>query len=233
MLIVTPSLSASQTQLADTAQIHIRAGNALMQQGGADGAIAEYRTAVQLEPENVVAHAGLVQALFKIGDKRGAILESREILRLKPSIAPDDRSRAVLHFSHAIVLHSFGDFDIAIEDYQAAIRLNPAYPEAHKGLGQVFLHKGNLDGAIVELKESARLKPEDAQTHRNLGSALFLKRNLDDALTELGEAIRLEPKNPDGHLFLANVYRAKSMQAEAAQEYDKFLKLRPNTPGNK
>lgn len=202
-----------------------------MQQGGADGAIAEYRTAVQLEPENVVAHAGLVQALFKIGDKRGAILESRELLRLKPSIARDDRSRAVLHFSHATVLHSFGDFDIAIEDYQAAIRLNPAYPEAHKGLGQVFLHKGNLDGAIVELKESARLKSDDAQTHRNLGSALFLKGNLNDALAELGEAIRLEPNNPEGHLFLAHVYRAKSMQTEAAQEYDRFLKLRPSTNG--
>ena len=204
-----------------------------MQQGDADGAVDEYRAAVRLEPENVGAHAGLAQALFKIGDNRAAILESRELLRLKPSIARDDRSRAVLHFSHATVLHSFGDFDTAIEDYQAAIRLNPAYPEAHKGLGQVFLHKGNLDGAIAELKESVRLKPEDAQTHRNLGSALLLKNDLNGALAEVGEAIRLEPNNPQGHYFLANLYRAKSMPKEAAQEHEKFLKLSPSKAGNK
>jgi Flp pilus assembly protein TadD len=53
-----------------------------------DGAIAEYRTALRLNPNNVSAHNRLGNALQDKGELDGAIAEYRTALHLDPSHAP-------------------------------------------------------------------------------------------------------------------------------------------------
>ena len=52
-----------------------------------DGAIAEDREALRLNPNNAAAHASLGVALRNKGDLDGAIAEYREALRLNPNNA--------------------------------------------------------------------------------------------------------------------------------------------------
>jgi Flp pilus assembly protein TadD len=47
-----------------------------------EGAIAEYRNAIQIDPSNSAAHVGLGLALAKKGDSEGAIAELRKALQL-------------------------------------------------------------------------------------------------------------------------------------------------------
>ena len=53
--------------------------------GDLDGAIAEYREALRLNPNDDEAHFNLGVALGKKGDWDGAIAEYREALRLNPN----------------------------------------------------------------------------------------------------------------------------------------------------
>jgi tetratricopeptide (TPR) repeat protein len=63
---------------------HYNLGNALRKKGDRDGAIAEYRTAIRLQPDLAAAHYNLSNALETKGDRQGALEESRTAYMLDP-----------------------------------------------------------------------------------------------------------------------------------------------------
>ncbi len=78
--------SAAQAKEAQ-AKDHLARGTALFEQSKWDEAIAEYREALRLKPDDAVAHRNLGAALYGKGDLDGAIAEYREALRLQPNYA--------------------------------------------------------------------------------------------------------------------------------------------------
>ena len=56
-----------------------------------------------------------------------------------------------------------------IREYQAALRINPDYAEAHYNLGVVYTRQGRIDEAIRELQAALRINPDFADAHYNLG----------------------------------------------------------------
>src|SRR5947199_198608 len=63
---------------------HFRRGDELLSKKDWDGAIAEYREALRLDPKNDEGHVKLGQVLGKKGDWDGAVAEEREALRRHP-----------------------------------------------------------------------------------------------------------------------------------------------------
>jgi tetratricopeptide (TPR) repeat protein len=64
---------------------------ALHKRGEPDGAIAEFRTALRLDPNDVNAHYNLGIALQKLGSKAEAREEFTEVQRLLPDTPPDQK----------------------------------------------------------------------------------------------------------------------------------------------
>jgi len=64
----------------------------LGQKGDRDGAIAEYREALRLNPANHLAHYDLGVALEKKGDRQGALQEYRAAYQLDPKTPPYRRA---------------------------------------------------------------------------------------------------------------------------------------------
>ena len=83
LLLALVSVAAPQ----EGAVTHLDRGNALLDQGDLDGAIAEYREALRLKPDYANVHNNLGVALKGKGGLDGAIAEYREALRLKPDYA--------------------------------------------------------------------------------------------------------------------------------------------------
>ncbi|OYT18277.1 MAG: hypothetical protein CCU26_17540 [Nitrospira sp. UW-LDO-01] len=61
---------------------HFHLAKELMKKGDLDGAIAEHRLDVGLNPRDVCAHSNLAFALQRKGDLKGAMAEYRTVLRL-------------------------------------------------------------------------------------------------------------------------------------------------------
>jgi Flp pilus assembly protein TadD len=167
---------------------HIGRGLALEKKGKSDGAIAEYRKALRLNPNNELAHIDLGGVFGKKGDWEGASAECREALRLNPNLAK-------AHYNLGIALYEKGGWDDAIAEYREAIRLNPHYVDAHTNLGVALRHKGDLDGAIAEYRTALRLNPNLAEAHNNLGVALERKGDRQGALAGYRAAYQLDPKD--------------------------------------
>ena len=69
------------------ADAHHRLGSALYAKGQYEGAIAEYREAIRLNPDLALAHNGLGSALCAKGQYDAAIAEYRKAIRLNPDYA--------------------------------------------------------------------------------------------------------------------------------------------------
>jgi len=110
---------------------HLDFGEKLEAKGNWDGAMAQYRKAVRLDPNNGVAHFCLARMLEKKGDLGQAIEEYRETARLLPE-------NVWTHEHLADMLRDKEDWDGAMAEYREALRLNPHYHNARNGLEKVL-----------------------------------------------------------------------------------------------
>jgi len=179
----------------------------LIDRGRLDEAVAHLKASVALNPSQVEAHNNLCHAGVNLGDNNLAIAECAEsqrvlaaaLARVGPSAALDDTRRTYrdgLVFAHngrGTALAGAGRFAEAQEEFQAALRLDPASADAHSNLANVLMATHREAEAIDHYREAIRLAPNFALAHNNLGMALDREGHVDEAIREYTEALRLDP----------------------------------------
>ena len=206
---------------AAAAADHFRRGWELNEKGDLDGAVVEYRAALQLNPNAAEAHYNLGLVLKRKGDLDGAVVEYRAALQLNPNDAD-------AHYDLGLVLDRKGDLDGAIAEYRAALRLKPDDGDTRYNLGLVRKRKGDLDGAIAEYRAAIQLNPNDADAYSELGVALVGKGDLDGAIAQYRTALQLNPNDTHTHYDLGNALWRKGDLDGAIAEYRAAIQLDPN-----
>jgi Flp pilus assembly protein TadD len=110
--------------LREVQMVH-RTGVTLREKGDAEGAIAAYREALRIEPNDSKAHNSLGLALGDKGDREGELVEYREAIRLNPRYA-------AAHYNLGITLEQKGDLQGAFQEFRAAYNLNSSDPDYRK-----------------------------------------------------------------------------------------------------
>ena len=87
---------------------------------------------------------------------------------------------------------SQGELNLAIADYNQAIKLNAKFAQAYHNRGVAYDHKGDYDRAIQDFDQAIKLKPS-ALAHFNRGNAYLGKSQYDQAIDDYNQAIRLKP----------------------------------------
>ncbi|MHC4579722.1 MAG: tetratricopeptide repeat protein, partial [Planctomycetota bacterium] len=196
---------------------HALGGNGLL-----DEAIASYREAIRLDPEDGRVRACLGGALLGKGLPDEAVASYRDAIRLDPAHAPS-------HVNLGCALSDKGLHDEAIASVREGIRLDPKNADAHNNLGHFLYVKGLLEDAIASYREAIRLDPQHAVAHVNLAAAHWDKGLYDEAITSYREAIRLDPKQPLTHVNLAGVLRKKGLLDEAIASLREAIRLDPES----
>ena len=68
-----------------------------------------------------------------------------------------------------------GQFDLAIVDFNEAIRLNPEYADAFYNRGNAYAEQREYDRAIASYDKAIRLKPKCAVAIKNRAAAIAMK----------------------------------------------------------
>lgn len=123
-----------------------------------------------------------VDALMR--NPEAQIAKCTEAIRLNP----DD---AMEYVSRGLVYECMNDFDMAIADYSAAIRLDPA-GVLYYSRGDMYLRKGDTEQAIADYTEAIRLDPDFADAYFNRGCAYNRKGNYDQAIADYTKTISLD-----------------------------------------
>jgi TolB-like protein/tetratricopeptide (TPR) repeat protein len=142
-------------------------------------AIRFFREAIQRDERFAQAHAGIAHAqslkgLWRVGmtqaDFDEAFAASRRALELEPRM-PE------AYIARAMLLSLQGRDNEAHQDYEEAIRLNPASFDAHYLYARHRFQGGDFERAVPLYEEAIRLRPDDYQALSLLeGSLLKLGR---------------------------------------------------------
>lgn len=96
-----------------------------------------------------------------------------------------------------------GRVNVAIEKYQAIIKLNPKLAAAHNNLGRLYSQQGRLEEAIKSFERACELNPNLEAAHAQMGLAFFQMGNYRDASKEFKVAVKLNPGDRNAKLGLA------------------------------
>jgi len=143
-----------------------------------------------------------------------------------------DAGIVVARNNRGIAYNDKGDYDRAIQDFDAAIRLKPDYAKAYYNRGNTYFNKGDYDRAIQDNDAAIRLDPDDGVTYHNRGNAYASKGEYDRALQDYDQAIRLEPDSAEAYFNRGNAYFNKRDYGLAVQDYEQSVRLKAEFAGD-
>ena len=123
-----------------------------------------------------------------------------------------------------------GQYDKAIPEFEAALRLNPRYFFALNNLGNIYGKKKDYPNAIRYFQQALAQKPDYAAALYNLGRALHLTGKPDAALDAYRKAVAHNPYLAEGFYNLANLALQFGLIDESIANFLRFVELRPGHP---
>ena len=122
------------------------------------------------------------------------------------------------------------DYQRAIEDHSAAIRLNANYAPAWNGRAIVYNELRRFDDALNDSSEAVRLDPDFPIFHNTRGVVLARMGRFDAAIREYDEAVRLNPGFAEAFMNRGVAREKAGQPAQALADYDRALALTPDYP---
>jgi Flp pilus assembly protein TadD len=181
----------------------------LADEGEYEAALPQWQKAVQLSPDEPLAHNNLGVALAEKGRAEEAIRHYRKALELDPQYP-----EAYNNLGEALARS--GRYDQALALFERALTLDPTQVDARSNLGATLAQQGKIDEAIPHLEKAVEFQPEAAHTHQNLGMALATIGRMAEAIRHLERAAQLSAvQNPVTLDLLSRAYAAAGRFPEA------------------
>src|SRR3989442_11422567 len=152
VFVLVLGLLFSAPSFAQTAETYRQQAIDFSRNKSWDQAIASYRKALALEPNDPDTHYNLALTLKYKGDAKQSVEEFEATLRLKPKWAD-------AHYGLGATLYDLHEQAAALKELRAAVGLDPSNAGAHRLLARVYVEQNDLKAAEVELTRAVQLKP--------------------------------------------------------------------------
>ena len=220
-------------------------------------ALALFRRAIQIDPNDAEANCNLGDALTLEGKLDEAAACCRRAVELNPNLAEahyylgnvlnrqGKRDEAAACYRQAlklkpdyaealnnqgIVLKAQGKLDEAMACYRRALELKPDYAEAQYNLGNAFRQQGNVVEAAACYRRAVEMKEGYIDALDNLGAALTELGRFDEAIGHLSRATRLKPDSKRSYMNLSIALKRAGRYEEAARALSQAKALQSSQP---
>lgn len=182
---------------------HFRAGFCLVKLERHPEALAEYETALQIDPAESTIHAWMSIPLRHLGNLQAAAESMERAFRSCPTLKKP-RKAAWWRDHLARIYADLGDWQRAAENFPLAWEANPKQ-DVLTNLGVAQWRSGEKETSLETRRKAASLFPNSADAHYQLGWALFNLGRNSEAIVPLRRAISLDPRHADAHYHLGLV----------------------------
>jgi tetratricopeptide (TPR) repeat protein len=218
-----PGVDADSARLA-----HYRLGLAFRQKGYLDGALKEYRLALERGEDPALVQQGMAEVHLLQGDTRAALPLYDRLLAGQPQDAG-------LWNARGITLHHAGRYADALASYERALEADPGHVAARNNLGVAAFHAGDPGRAFEAFTRALHEDAGCVKARLNLAFLLVRQSEVQHALDVYRQVLRLAPEHPTAWngigLALAQLRRfddARNAFARAIEARPGFAEARYN-----
>ena len=174
-----------------------------------ESAVSHLEQTVAFNPQNGLALTNLGVAQVSLG----RLNEGLENLRRAVVATPGSLE---CHYNLATTLHATGDAQGAIEQYQAALEIEPRLWMARVGLGKLLVISGRPDQGIPQLRTAVEDSGGAVEVRATLGVILCGTGHAREGMDILGDLARQYPEDPNvrSALFQVKAMRDRALAAQ-------------------
>lgn len=137
--------------------------------------------------------------------------------------AEEGRSPAQVNTQLGVGYMKRGDYELALEKFQRAIRLDPRYTDAHTGIAVLYEQIGRQELAERHYRKAVELKPDNGNVHNNLGTFLCKKGEHEQAEEHFLKALE-DPFYRTPQVAYANAGTC-ALRIPAPERAERYLRL--------
>lgn len=207
------------------AAYYLRGGVYQYALGDLERAIADYSTAIELHANRVEAYDARASAYAAHGSIDAAFADYEQALALDPNYT-------VVYYNRAGVYYYWqGAGDLALDDLNRAIEIDPVYVDAYLLRGQIHSDQGNYDQALDDFNTAINLAPDYAPSFYSRALLYYnAYADPDSALADLNMALELDGNYTAAYLALGQIHDNLGDVVAALENYEAYLSLAGDSP---
>jgi tetratricopeptide (TPR) repeat protein len=191
----------------DSAQMHQLLAHEDIRQGNTNGAIAQYRRAISIDPHLPGIHFELAELLHTSTEE--AVKKEAEEQYRAALVENPQNEKSILRL--ADIDGRKGNVQQSLDEYTKAVELRPADADAKLGLAKTLIDMNQQDRALSLLEDAIKLEPTNVAAHYRLATLYRKMGRVDDAKRE----VELYQKFKDMKEKLRALY--KELQVQPAE----------------
>ncbi|MDP8263353.1 MAG: tetratricopeptide repeat protein [Candidatus Ancaeobacter aquaticus] len=195
-------------------------GNAYQDNGYLDKAIANYNSAINLNPTYTIAYNNRGN-IYQLQRKyKEALADCNRAIGLNPKLAE-------AYYNRGNACINLGSRNLAIADYKKAVELMPQYAEAWNNMGNIYQEEGKHNRALECYTKALHIKPVFPQALYNRGNCLMYMQDHKNALNDYSKAVQYNPRYYEAYVNRGIAYFSLGKNKEALQNYTYALTINP------
>lgn len=137
---------------------------------------------------------------------------------------------ALIHSQDGQTYSKNGDFERAIREFNAAIRLDPSLASAHYNRGEIHFKKGDYKQAIRDFTNTIHLAPDYTFAYYSRGVASEKMGETEEAILDYTHTVRLKPSYAPAYNDRARALLSLGHLREALRDSELAISVAPDTP---
>lgn len=133
----------------------------------------------------------------------------------------------VAHLSYGVDLLLRKQTNAAVEQFKAALNVNPGDSLAYANLAGIAVSQGDWDEAERNFQAALRISPDDFALHNSIGLALARQGKFAEAIDHYKQALELNPDSSKVAYNLGNAYWQDGKLEEAKEAFKIALHIDP------
>ncbi|MFF5210662.1 tetratricopeptide repeat protein [Streptosporangium sp. NPDC000396] len=175
------------------------------------------------------------QALIETrrGNPRKALALVDSAVELAEEDLPSGRHpvhRMVLYANRGRLLAELGRAKEALEEYAAAIAVDPFFADHYLERGNLFFQLGSTEEALADYETAIRVSPPMPEAYYNRAELRLALGDLEGGRADLDHVLELDPDYLDAYINRAGVRAVLGLEAEAWADVETGLALMPGNP---
>ncbi len=151
----------------------------------------------------------------------------KEIQRLTTLISNSSKPGKLL-VKRGQAYFALQEFELAVNDYNQALKLDDTLDEAYFGRGMAKGRMGQVEKGIADLSIFISRNPTNSRAYTKRGVRYIWAGELSKARSDLSKAIAINPDNAEAHDDLGVVYASEGNYSKALEHFNKVVTIDPS-----